>query len=217
MRTPLVVSLILAGGVGLVTVSQLVAQRTTAPPPSRTKTVLVDMSAIAQNSTRLKQSMDALRADYVAKGEALKKEGEAGNRITEEARKLPAGSPERKEMEQKVLSLRADFELHGKKVNDETRERETKIVYSMLQELKEEMARHAQANGEQLILRHDPTPPDLSDPRAILAEIQKPIVYQRGTDVTPAILEALNRRAPAAAATSRAPASGNPATKGVRR
>jgi hypothetical protein len=161
--------------------------------------------------------MDALRADYVAKGEALKKEGEAGNRITEDARKLPPGSPERKEMEQKVLALRADFELHGKKVNDETRERETKIVYSMLQELKEEMARHAQANGEQLILRLDPTPPDLTNPRAILAEIQKPIVYQRGNDVTPAILEALNRRAPAAAATSRAPASGNPASKGVRR
>jgi hypothetical protein len=213
MRIPLVVAFVFAGGVGLIVVSQLAAQRPVARPAARTKTVLVDMSAIAQNSTRLKQSMDALRAEYVAKGEALKKEGEQGNRITEEARKLPAGSPQRKEMEQKVLGLRADFELHGKKVNDETRERETKIVYSMLQELKEELARHAQANGEQLILRYDPTPPDLTNARAILAEIQKPIVYQRGNEITPAVLEAMNRRAPAAPATARAPAT----SKGVAR
>lgn len=213
MRTPLVVAFVLAGGAGLIAVSQLAAQRPAARPAARTKTVLVDMSAIAQNSTRLKQSMDALRAEYVAKGEALKKEGEQGNRVTEEARKLPAGSPQRKEMEQKVLKLRADFELHGKKVNDETRERETKIVYSMLQELKEELARHAQANGEQLILRYDPTPPDLTNARAILAEIQKPIVYQRGNEITPAVLEAMNRRAPAAPATARGPAT----SKGVAR
>lgn len=213
MRTPLVVAFVLAGGLGLIAVSKLAAQRPAVRPAAGTKTVLVDMSAVAQNSTRLKQSMDALRAEYMAKGEALKKEGEQGNRMTEEARKLPAGSPQRKEMEQKVLKLRADFELHGKKVNDETRERETKIVYSMLQELKEELARHAQANGEQLILRYDPTPPDLTNARAILAEIQKPIVYQRGNEITQPVLEAMNRRAPAAAPTARAPAAGN----GVRR
>jgi hypothetical protein len=213
MRTPLVVAFVLAGGLGLIAVSQLAAQRPAVRPAAGTKTVLVDMSAVAQNSTRLKQSMDALRAEYMAKGEALKKEGEQGNRMTEEARKLPAGSPQRKEMEQKVLKLRADFELHGKKVNDETRERETKIVYSMLQELKEELARHAQTNGEQLILRYDPTPPDLTNARAILAEIQKPIVYQRGNEITQPVLEAMNRRAPAAAPTARAPAAGN----GVRR
>ena len=72
MRTPLVVAFIIAGGVGLIAVSQLAAERPAAGPPARTKTVLVDMSAIAQNSTRLKQSMDALRAEYVANGEALK-------------------------------------------------------------------------------------------------------------------------------------------------
>lgn len=213
MRISIVVASVLAVGVGLIAVAQLAAQRPAARPPARTNTVLVDMSAIAQNSTRLKQSMDALRAEYVAKGESLKKEGEQGNRITEEARKLPPGSPQRKEMEQKVLALRADFELHGKKVNDETRERETKIVFSMLQELKEELARHAQANGEHLILRYDPTPPDLTNARAILAEIQKPIVYHRGNEVTPAVLEAMNRRAPAAPATARGPATG----KGVAR
>jgi Skp family chaperone for outer membrane proteins len=212
MRSPLIVAFVLAGCVGLIAVSQISAQRPAARPPAGTKTVLVDMSAIAQKSTRLQQSMDALRAEYVAKGEALKKEGEQGNRMTEEARKLPAGSPQRKEMEQKVLALRADFELHGKKVNDETRERETKIVYSMLQELKEELARHAQANGEQLILRYDPTPPDLSNARAILAEIQKPIVYQRGMEITQPIVDALNRRAPAPVA-----GRATPNTRGVQR
>ena len=207
MRTRLIVAIALVAlgfGVG----SKLSAQRPTTPQAPRGGPVLVDMAVVAQNSVRLKQSMEALKADYKATAEELKKESEQGNRVTEEARKLPAGSPERKELEQKVLKMRADFELHGKKINDNTRERETKIVYGMLLELKEELARHAQANGEQLILRLDRTPPEqLSNPQAILAEIQKPIVYQRNSEITPAILEALNRRGPAAPTAGRAPAT----------
>jgi hypothetical protein len=154
------------------------------------------MTAIVQGSNRIKQEMDKLKAQYQGRAEDLKKESERGNKMTEEFRKLPAGSPERKDLEQKVLQLRAEFELHGKRINDETREQESKIVYSMLRDLQEELAKHARANGERLILRYDAAPPDLNSSQAILAEIQKPIVYQRGAEITPAIVEALNRRTP---------------------
>lgn len=209
MNKSTLVAAAVAGALGLVAVSTLWAQRPAAPPPSRGP-VVVDTSAIAQNSVRLKQAMDALKADYKNKAEELKKEGQRGQQLTEEARKHPAGSNERKELEQQVLKLRADFELHGKRVNDDTREREMKIVYSLMMELNEELTRYAQANGQQLILRFDPTQADLSNTRAILAEIQRPIVYQRGADITPTILEALNRRA-ASPVAGRAPA-GAPAT-----
>lgn len=169
-------------------------QRPAGPPASRPPVMLVDINSVMMNSARLKQQMEGLKKEYEGKAEELKKEGERGNRMTEEARKLPAGSPERKEAEQKVLKARADFEIRGKKVNDETREKELKIVYSTLRELKDELARYGQATGVPLILRYDNSPPDLDNGRAILAEIQKPIVYQRSAEITPAILEAMNRR-----------------------
>jgi len=198
--------------IGLVATAQVVAQRSAGGRPT---VALVDMNHVMQNSTRLKQSMETLKTEYMAKAEELKKEGERGNKMTEDARKLPTGSPERKEAEQRVLKARADFELKGKKVNDETREKELKIVSSMLREMKDELTRYAEATGTPIILRYDTTPPDMDNGRAILAEIQKPIVYQRGTDVTGPILESLNRRAGPANTAARpgAPAAGRPVAR----
>lgn len=217
MRISRIVAWAVVAIVGLFAGARLVAQRPAAPSAPRPAAALVDMNSVMQNSARLKQSMDALKTEYMAKAEELKKEGERGNQMTEAARKLPTGTPERKEAEQKVLKARADFELKGKKVNDETREKELKVVSSMLRELKDELSRYGQSTGVPLILRYDTSPPDLENGRAILAEIQKPIVYQRTSDVTPAILEAMNRRtgAPAANTATRpaAPATGRPVAR----
>lgn len=215
MRVSRVVAWAVVATVGLFAGSQLVAQRPT-PSAGKPAVALVDMNSVMQNSARLKQSMDALKTEYMAKAEELKKEGERGNQMTEAARKLPTGTPERKEAEQKVLKARADFELKGKKVNDETREKELKVVSSLLREMKDELSRYGQSTGVPLILRFDNSPPDLENGRAILAEIQKPIVYQRTSDITPAILEAMNRRAggPANTATRpAAPAAGRPVAR----
>ena len=65
-------------------------------------------------SVRFKQSIDTLKKEYDAKAQALKQEGDTGNQLTEKVRSMPAGSPERKKLEQEVLKMRADFELHGK-------------------------------------------------------------------------------------------------------
>jgi Skp family chaperone for outer membrane proteins len=206
MRIRLVAAVAVVGCVGLLAVSQISAQRSgiNAPPPNGV--AVVNMASITQNSVRLNKAMDALKKEYLAKGEDLKKEGERGNQLTEEARKLPPGTPERKELEQKLLKLRADYELHGKKVTNDTREGETKIMFSLTREVQDELARYAQANGVQLMLRYEPTPEELTDPRLILQEIQRPIVYQRGAEITPAILESMNHRAPTGGpATTRAP------------
>ena len=212
MRIPLIAAAV-AGSVGLLAVSQISAQRPSPPAPPRNGVALVNMASITQGSVRLNQAMETLKKEYLAKAEGLKKEGEQGNQLTEEARKLPPGTPQRKELEQKILKLRADYELHGKKVTNDTREGETKIMFSLTREIQDELARYAQANGVQLVLRYDPTPAEMTDPRLILQEIQKPIVYQREAEVTPAILESMNRRAPAgnaAAGRPSAPSKGAP-------
>jgi hypothetical protein len=176
------------------------------------------MSAIMKNSARFNQAMERLKGEYESRARELQKEGERGNQLTEELRKMPPTDPKRKLMEQEILKLRADYELHGKRVTEEIRDGESKIVVGLVSELKQELDRYAKATGTQLILRNDPTPPDLTDPRMILQEIHKPIVYQADGDVTAKILESMNRGAPAANAprTGRAPVA-NPAAPPVRR
>ncbi len=209
MKKPLGIATVVAAVVGLLSVSPLAAQRPAAAPEARPGLALVDMATVVQKSARLKQAMDKLKAEYEADAAILRKEGEQGNKMTEEFRKLAPNDPNRKKMEDDLVRMRTDFEIHGKRVTDKVRDQETKVFLSLSKELGEELARYAQATGVQVVLRNDPPAPEMNDPRAILQEIQKPIVYQRGVDATTVVLEALNRRVPAApAATARQPAQG---------
>ena len=93
MRMTLVVAAAIACCVGLLAVGKLSAQRPQAPHPPTNGTVLVDMSAIMKNSARFNQSMEQLKKEYEAKAEELKRDGERGNQLTQQLRKLPATSP----------------------------------------------------------------------------------------------------------------------------
>jgi Skp family chaperone for outer membrane proteins len=190
MKKSLVAALVVAGITGLWAGPSAFAQRAAAP---RSGTGLVDMGLIMKSSNKFNAAMEKLKAQYEAKGEELKKDGERGNQLTEELRALPANSPQRKAMEQEILKLRADYEIKGKRITEDIRDSESKIVLGLSSEVRNELERYGKATGTQLILRANPEPPNLTDPRIILQEIHKPIVYQANSDVTAAILDSLNR------------------------
>jgi Skp family chaperone for outer membrane proteins len=214
MRKPSFVAAAVAAGVVLLAATQLLAQRPAPQPtPPQNGIALLNFSTVMMNSARLKKSMETWNTELDGKKADLKKEADLGNQLTEKVRSLPEGSPERKKLEQEVAKMRADYELHGKRARDDARERESKILYSWLREFQDDLARYAQANNLQLILRHEPTPDDLSDPRTIYAEFQKPIVYQRAFDTTTAVTEAVNRHGTTASSTNRTTAPPRPVQK----
>ena len=209
MNKSLVIALGVAGCVGLLAAIPSLAQQPQNPGPRRTGAALVDTGVIMKNSNRFNASMEKLKAQLEAKREELKKESERGNQLAEELRQMPNNSPERKELERKLLGMKADFELKGKRVTDEIRDSESKIVLGLMEEIKGELARYSQATNTALILRDNPEPPNLNDPRIILQEIHKPIVYQANSDVTSLILDSLNRgTVPPAGNRAAAPAPG---------
>ncbi len=151
--------------------------------------MVVDLSTVAQNSDRIKQATAAIRADADQKRAALKQESDRANQITEKAMSMPAGSPERKKLEEEVLRMKADFELKGKRFDRDLRENEMKTMAALVNDVNAELAKYAQANGTILMLHGDPSPTDLNDPKAIQQELGKLVVYHRGLDITPKILE----------------------------
>jgi Skp family chaperone for outer membrane proteins len=196
MRPSFAFAALLAVTVGPLLTTAAMAQ---APPARRSGTAVVDMAAIMKGANRFNAAMEKLKAQYEAKAEELKKDGERGNQLTEQLRALPQNSPQRKEMEDSILRLRADYELKGKRITEEIRDSESKLVLGLVGEVRGELERYGQATGTQLILRANPVPPNLNDPRIILQEIHKPIVYQApNVDATTLILDAMNRGAPSA-------------------
>ena len=176
----------------------------------QTGTALVNVITMTSESARLKQSLEALKKEYEGSTAQFKSESERGNQMTEKLRTLTPNSPEFKKLEQEVTKLRADFELHGKRVTNDVQDRESKLYFAFSKELREEVARYAQASGVQLVLRYDVSPPELTDPRAILQEVHKLVVYQRGVEITPVVVEAMNRKVPASTAAKAPPAQSRP-------
>ena len=134
----------------------------------------------------------------------LKQESDRANQLTEKAMNLPAGSPERKKLEEEVLKMKADFELQGKRFDRDLRESEMKAMIALVADVNAELAKYSQANGTVLMLHSDPPVADLNDPKSIQQELGRLVVYQRSLDITPKILEGVNRRSAAPNSTGRA-------------
>ena len=208
MNRSLVVTAATAIGVGAWAISNSWAQRPAGGPPQ--KIALINVAEIGQKLPRVLQGVEALKKEYQAHGESLKKEGERGNAMTEQMRKMPPG-PERKKMEQDLAKMRADFELRGKKITEEASDKEAKIYFSVAKEIQEELTRYSATAGVPLVLRYEPSPTEFNDQQTIALEIQRFVVYHRDPDITPQIIDAINRRPAAGAA--RAPAT----TRGTQR
>jgi len=211
MKFRLSIAVTLAVCLGLVAAATLNAQRPGQSPWSATGTALVDVGSLTRNSPRLKQALDALKKKYEADAEALKQESQRGNELVKKLGTLRTGSPAYKQLEQKLMKMRADFELRGKRATEAITDRESKIYYAFSRELEGEMARFAQATGVQLVLRYEPPAEELRGPRVVLREVHRLIVYQRGLEVTPSVAQAMNRRTAAQPSAKRSAAQPAPA------
>ncbi len=211
MKTRLVLAVVAAACVAMVTVTSLLAQRAAQPQWTQTGAALVDVASLSRSHARLLQSLEALKEQHGASAQALKAESERGNQLTEQLRKLQPGSPEYKKLERQIAKMRADFELHGKRATNDIKDQEGKLYYAFSRELQSELRSFAHATGTQLVLRYDPPAQEINDPRRVLHEVQKLIVYQRGLEVTPVVQQAMQRRAGAG------PTANRPATQPAQR
>jgi Skp family chaperone for outer membrane proteins len=189
--------------VGLMAIGALYAQQSAPASPARTGVALLDVAAVAREAAWVNAAIVSLKKEYDGHAAELQQESQRGNALTEQMRKLPPG-PQRKQLEQDLAKLRADFELHGKRVTDQVADQESQVYHSLARQVQSELARYAGATGTQLVLRYEATPDELADPRAIRVVIQKLVVYQRDAEITPLVLDSINRASQAP--TARAPA-----------
>ncbi len=186
MRKRLSIVALVATCAALTTATAVWAQRPA--PPS---TVLIDVNKVADSAPRLKQSLEALKKEYEATGEAFKKESENANTLVQKLGTLQPNSPDFKQLESRLTKMRADFELRGKRVTEEFKDRESKLYHQHSRELNAELDRFAQRTGILLMLRYDQSEGEIKDPRQVMRVIMNPVVYQRGLDATAAVQQSM--------------------------
>lgn len=157
---------------------------------------LIDIGVIFKNHTRFKQHMADLQADMERAQQQMKSEGESLRKLRERLNEFRAGTPDYKQLEEEITKRSADLSARFQLQKNEFAKTEAKTYYMVYQEIQQEVDALAQANGIAVVLKFNSEEADPNKPDEVLRDLNKPVIwYARNLDITPVVLDSLNRRA----------------------
>ena len=177
-------------------VTLVMAQGPAAPSMAGPRLALLDVSKIFKNHQRFKGMMEDMKAD-VERAEAQVKSGrETIGKMAERLREFNKGSIEYKQMEEDLAKRHADLAVQVQLQKSEFLQREAKIYHAVYQEIWQATDYFCKQNRIDMVVRFNGEQVDVESPESVLTHINKPVVwYDRGLDITDAILQDLNRTA----------------------
>lgn len=191
----------LAACVGLLSVvSEAAAQQGPVAPAARAPhgppvIALLDVSYIFKMHTRFKAMMNEMKGDVERAESTMKKERDQIMAMAERLKELRQGTPDYKTLEEDITKRQADLSVRVSLQKKEFLQREAKIYYTVYQEIAQETDYYAKQYGIDMVLRFNGDQVDVEKPDDVLRDINKPVVwYAKDRDITPVILDALNRR-----------------------
>ncbi len=173
---------------------------------------LLDVSYIYKNHVRFKDMMEKMKADVESAETQVRTERDAINKLAEQLPQFHKGTREYQQMEEELAKRQANLSVKVNLTKSDFLQREATIYHNVYQEILQATDYYSKQNGIDIVLRFNGDPADPQKPETILAFINRPVVhYQKNLDITPAILQELNRSAPNPAANR----GGVPARQGV--
>jgi len=158
-----------------------------------------------QEMKTLKQRVEAAEADLKRMGEEIKKKQDQ-LKAYDQQKTFPPGSPEYKRLEEQILKDTGEFNLKRSLQGKDFMEQEGKLYFKVSLEIDDAVKVIATRNNIGLVLKFNGDDVDANDRNDILRNINKPIVYfDKNMDITPFVLQELNRSAPVAGPTGPMP------------
>jgi Skp family chaperone for outer membrane proteins len=177
-------------------ISFAAAQAPTPTPTAGPRLALLDVSRIFKSHQRFKGMMDDMKADVDRAEAQVKAERETINKLAERLQEFRKGTPDYKQMEEELAKRQADLAVQVQLQKNEFLQREAKIYHNVYQELWQATDYFCKQNRIDMVLRFNGEAVDVDRPDSVLTFINKPVVwYDRGLDITDAILQELNRTA----------------------
>ncbi len=169
---------------------------------------LLDVSYIFKNHARFKSMMQDMKADVERAEGQVRSERDAIGKLAERLNEFRKGSVEYKQLETELTKRQADLSVQVTLQKNEFLQREATIYHNVYEEILQATDYYSQQNGISMVVRFNGDPVDVQRPDSVLAHINQQVVwYQKNMDITPAILQELNRNAvnpgPARAAPTR--------------
>jgi Skp family chaperone for outer membrane proteins len=155
---------------------------------------VVDVAYIFKNHTRFKQQMDGMKAKVDAAENDVKQVQTEMKAMVEQMKAFSPGTPDYKRVEADLLKKQGELQVRVNLQKKDFMEQEGKIYYNISLEVEDAVKRLATKNNIALVLRFNGDQVDAANRDDILRNINKPIVfYDPRMDITPYILQDLNR------------------------
>ncbi len=164
--------------------------------PRGTNVAVIDIKFIFENYKSFKVAMDTIKKDYDAfEAEVRGVEANLRKQI-EQLKSMPAGSPEFKQLEQQVATTRTQVQLDINNKQKERVEEEARIYHNAYQTLELEIKKMSDRYGIDLVLQFSSAEIDPTKPDTVIRGLNRLVVFHNQLDITPNILQELNRNAP---------------------
>jgi len=176
-----------------------VANRQVAPSQvGAPRIAMLDVSYVFKNHTGFKARTASMQAEVDQARDRMKKEEETLRTMLtdlQDPEKYKPGSQEYKQLEEIVARRRADLEVQLRLQNKEFAVKESGIYHAVYQEIEQEVGYFAAQSGITAVLRFNGDPVEGENPNEVLRNVNKQVIwFAQGLDITPDILERLNRK-----------------------
>jgi Skp family chaperone for outer membrane proteins len=156
---------------------------------------VVDISYVFKNHNRFRAAMEGMKKDMEVIETNLKAKRDQVAKIEEERNKFNPGVEQYKQLDAQLARQMAEFNLEMTGLRKDFLDREAKEYYKTYLEVVDAVGMYAQQRNIGLVIRFNGDPVDPNRREDVLREINKPVVFQNRIDITPEVLQLLNRDA----------------------
>ena len=169
---------------------------------------VVDISYIFKHHKAFEANMKGMKQDVDGAESQLKQERQAIAKMQERLEALKPGTPDYKQLDEQVAKAKAAFNVKASQQRKEFLDREARIYYDTYLAVNDAVKYYAQRHNLGLVVRFNGDPTDPNRREDVLRAINRPVVYQNAIDITPDVLQELNRSASASGTVNRNPTAG---------
>lgn len=156
---------------------------------------IIDLAYVFKNHAGFKQMKGELETAIQTADLEYKTRGQNFQVQAEQLKELKPGSPEFKSLETALIKEQAELNSQITLKRKQFVEQEAKMMYTVYKEILDEVTYYCQRNRVGLVLKFNGDALDMNDPQQVLAQVNKTVVYHdKAVDITPVILDRLNRR-----------------------
>ncbi len=162
------------------------------PAPNGTNVAVVDISYIFKNHNRFNTALIALNERGAELDAWVRSQQRELTKKREELGTFKAGSPEYQQLEETITKAIADNDLNLRRQRQDFLNDEARLYYETYAEIEQAITRFALSRNIGLVLRHSNEQPKVEDPKSVMQNISRFVIFNNGLDITKYISEQLN-------------------------